>query len=342
MVAFTRLIGFCEPSDFESTSRMPASSSTARTPPPAITPVPSEAGFRNTRPAPNTPVTWCVIVLPFIGTLKRFFLARSTPFWIASGTSLALPYPTPTTDFSSPTTTRAVNEKRRPPLTTFATRLISMTRSCRSRPFGLTLSTAIERTKLAGLPWRPSELQASLAGALGDRRDAAVEAISAPVEDAGLHPGGLGALGEQLPGALGLLHRAELAELILGPGGRGDRAARVVVDQLREDAAVRPVHGQARALRAAADAGADAPAAAQSLLWLGENSHGLGPLPDLAGDVLAGVAHAPALVGLRRPRLADARGGLADQLLVDPADHDLGRLRDLELDALGGFDRHGV
>src|SRR4051812_42514255 len=33
IVAFTRLIGFCEPSDFDSTSRMPASSSTARTPP---------------------------------------------------------------------------------------------------------------------------------------------------------------------------------------------------------------------------------------------------------------------------------------------------------------------
>src|SRR3954447_23067652 len=35
--------------------------------------------------------------------------------------------------FSSPTTTRAVNEKRRPPLTTLATRLISTTRSWRSR-----------------------------------------------------------------------------------------------------------------------------------------------------------------------------------------------------------------
>src|SRR3954453_11622491 len=179
----------------------------------------------------------------------------------------------PTTESSSPTATRAVNEKRRPPLTTFATRLISMTRSCRSRPFGLTLSTAIERTKLAGLPWRPSELQASLAGALGDRRDAAVEAISAPVEDAGLHPGGLGALGEQLPGALGLLHRAELAELVLGPGGRGDGAAGVVVDQLREDAAVRPVDGQARALRVAADACADPAAAPEPLLWLRKNGH---------------------------------------------------------------------
>src|SRR2546423_11303515 len=91
IVAFTRLIGFWLPSDFESTSWMPASSSTARTPPPAITPVPSEAGLRNTRPAPYTPSTWWVIVVPYIGTLKRFFLARSTPFWMASGTSLALP-----------------------------------------------------------------------------------------------------------------------------------------------------------------------------------------------------------------------------------------------------------
>src|SRR5919202_855167 len=51
-VAFTRLIGFWLTRDFESTSWIPASSSTARTPPPAITPVPSEAGRRSTRPAP--------------------------------------------------------------------------------------------------------------------------------------------------------------------------------------------------------------------------------------------------------------------------------------------------
>src|SRR5215217_8217366 len=43
-VALTRLIGFCEPSDLLRMSWMPASSSTARTPPPAMTPVPSEAG----------------------------------------------------------------------------------------------------------------------------------------------------------------------------------------------------------------------------------------------------------------------------------------------------------
>ena len=54
---------------------MPASSSTARTPPPAMTPVPGEAGLRSTRPEPNTPVTVCVIVEPCFGTRNRFFFA---------------------------------------------------------------------------------------------------------------------------------------------------------------------------------------------------------------------------------------------------------------------------
>src|SRR4051812_42060795 len=90
-VALTRLIGFCEPSDLLRMSWIPASSSTARTPPPAMTPVPSEAGLRNTLPEPNSPVTVWVIVEPCFGTRNRFFFARSTPFWIASGTSLALP-----------------------------------------------------------------------------------------------------------------------------------------------------------------------------------------------------------------------------------------------------------
>src|SRR3954466_7976229 len=52
IVAFTRLIGFWVPRDLERMSWIPASSSTARTPPPAMTPVPGEAGLRNTRPDP--------------------------------------------------------------------------------------------------------------------------------------------------------------------------------------------------------------------------------------------------------------------------------------------------
>ncbi len=53
-----------------------------------------------------------------------FFLASSTPFLIATGTSADLPMPTPTLPLPSPTTTSAVSEKRRPPLTTFDTRLM--------------------------------------------------------------------------------------------------------------------------------------------------------------------------------------------------------------------------
>lgn len=59
-------------------------------------------------------------------------LASSTPLRIASGTSAALPRPAPTLPLPSPTTTTAAKEKRRPPLTTLATRLMKTTFSCKS------------------------------------------------------------------------------------------------------------------------------------------------------------------------------------------------------------------
>src|SRR5829696_6945018 len=65
-------------------------------------------------------------------------------------------------------------------------------------------------------------------------------------------------------------------------------------------------------------------------------------LAHLSGHVLALVADALALVGLRRALLADVGGDLADELLVDPLDDDARRLRDLELDPLRRLDRHGV
>src|SRR5262245_3929014 len=179
----------------------------------------------------------------------------------------------PTTDSSSPTATRAVNEKRRPPLTTLATRLISITRSCRSRPLGLTVSTAMERMRVEDERARSSELEAPFAGAFGDRGDAPVEAIPTPVEDTGFDPRSLGALGEQLPGELRLLHRFELPEIRLRPGYGRDRAAGVVVDQLGEDAPVRAVHGQTRTFRVAADPGAHPASAAKPSLRLGQDGH---------------------------------------------------------------------
>src|ERR1700674_5788005 len=55
-VARTTLCGLVEPRTFVRTSRTPAARITARTAPPAITPVPCDAGFIRTRPAPNLPI----------------------------------------------------------------------------------------------------------------------------------------------------------------------------------------------------------------------------------------------------------------------------------------------
>src|SRR5215218_5745848 len=163
--------------------------------------------------------------------------------------------------FSSPTTTSAVNENRRPPLTTLATRLISTTRSCRSR-----LEDETDRSGAGMAPSRVAVLdgQAALAGAVREGRDAAVVLVAAAVEHGGLDAGGLRTLGQQLAGLRGLLHRLERAQVGLGPVDRGDRATGVVVDELGEDAAVGAVDADARALGRAAHLGADAAAALEA------------------------------------------------------------------------------
>lgn len=69
-----------EPSDLDKISWIPANSRTARTAPPAITPVPGAAGLNTTLAAPATPYDSCAIVLLSVkGTLIKFLLAA----WIA-------------------------------------------------------------------------------------------------------------------------------------------------------------------------------------------------------------------------------------------------------------------
>src|SRR5215211_7862765 len=133
-VACTRFTAVVEPSALVSTSLTPASSITALTAPPAMTPVPSEAGLSITEELSNLPRTSCGIVVLRIGTSNMLALARSWPLPIAAGTVFALPRPTPTLPFPSPTTTRALKLNRRPPLTTLATRRISTTLSWNSLP----------------------------------------------------------------------------------------------------------------------------------------------------------------------------------------------------------------
>jgi len=90
-VALTTLAGLPEPSDLARRSLMPAASTTARTPPPAMRPVPGEAGRSNTRPPPNWPMTSWGMVLPRSETGSRCLRAASVALRIASVTSLALP-----------------------------------------------------------------------------------------------------------------------------------------------------------------------------------------------------------------------------------------------------------
>ena len=68
IVARTMLCGLVEPRLLVRMSVMPAHSSTARTGPPAMTPVPVAAGLSSTRPAPWWPTTSCGIVEPVRGS----------------------------------------------------------------------------------------------------------------------------------------------------------------------------------------------------------------------------------------------------------------------------------
>ena len=53
----------------------PASSNTGLTLPPAISPVPTAAGFNKTFALPNFPTNSCGTVVSTIGTSTKFFLA---------------------------------------------------------------------------------------------------------------------------------------------------------------------------------------------------------------------------------------------------------------------------
>ena len=58
-------------------SLTPASSSTALTGPPALTPVPETAGFNLTRLAPSTPIASCGIVLSSTNDTVTTFLVAA-------------------------------------------------------------------------------------------------------------------------------------------------------------------------------------------------------------------------------------------------------------------------
>src|ERR1700730_15855990 len=183
----------------------------------------------------------------------------------------------PTTSRSSPTTTRAVNEKRRPPLTTLATRLISTTRSCRSRPEALTERS---REMKMGRSQRVAvavvltlDGDAGLADRLGESAHVAVIAVAAAIEHRLADARRLGALGERVGGAFGALGLGQRAKLGLIPVHGGERTPARVVDQLRGEPLVGAKHRDPRAVLGARDLCAHAPAALEPPLALGDRAH---------------------------------------------------------------------
>src|SRR5438552_1744242 len=228
----------------------PTASSTGRTAPPAMTPVPGTAGLRNTRPAPKWPVISMGIVVSRSGTKIRSFFACSTALRMASGTSCALPRPTPTWPRPSPTTTSAVKENRRPPFTTFATRLMETTRSFSSSTLGSIFASATQ-SLLSRL-----KDQAARARRVGQGLDPSVVLVAAAIEDDLLDALRLRLLREHLADRLGRGHvaaaRVRAAEFLAAAVRRQHRPPRVVVDQLRVDVLRGAEHRQPRPRRRAA------------------------------------------------------------------------------------------
>src|SRR3972149_4843513 len=256
-------------------SRTPAALTTARTEPPATTPVPCDAGRSTTVVAPKSWRTSCGIVVPKRGTRMSFFFASSTPLRMASGTSPALPRPMPTWPLPSPTTTTALKLKRRPPLTTLATRLMRTTRSSSCSLFGSMRGTRDSSG---------SELEAGLAGRFGERLHATVVPVAGPIEDALPAPRFTGTAPDEPAdgaGALRLGLRLSRAELLLDGGCSGEGATSRIVDDLRVDVPGAAEDGQARAR---AGPGHGGPGPRRGGGW-GGGRCGTSPLTDIRQDL---------------------------------------------------------
>src|ERR1700675_2894021 len=252
---------------------MPADVITARTAPPAITPVPSGAGFSSTIPEPKRPSTVCGTVVCVRLILMRFFFAASIPLRMACGTSFALPDPKPTTAADgSPTTTSAANDMFLPPLTTFVTRLIETTWSFNwnepASSFLVTLGILKShfhfrrRSSVAGRSEQVRErqmtidhrleLQSRLARRIRQRLHAAVINVAAAIEHDLGHALFLGQLGDLFSYRFRRSHVAPghaIALAVVRCRGRNQRLTLEVVNQLHVNMVQRAVPVQSRTLR---------------------------------------------------------------------------------------------
>src|ERR1051325_5868078 len=246
-------------------------------------------------------MTSCGMVCSLSEMVTMWLLATSPPLRMASATSPALPRPTPTRPRLSPTTTRALKLKRRPPLTTLADRLMKTTFSDNS---ALAFSSAVRNSVPPSVdpgrarrgprppmpprgPPRPGpalprlksatvyllvslEFQSALARRVRQRLDLAMIARAGAVENHTLDALGLGRGGAQRSEALGARDvRLQFVAIRdrLGQGrGGGERHARRVVDELDVNVFVGETDGHAGTRLRSDHLAANAPAAQLSQL----------------------------------------------------------------------------
>src|SRR5438874_3322617 len=147
--------------------------------------------------------------------------------------------------------TSAAKPKRRPPLTTFATRLMPTSfsvNSLSSRSRGWRSPSPLRPSRCVRAIGPLSEIEPALAGGVGQGLDPAVIEIGAAVKDDPRDPSRLGALGEQLSDrarrpfiSAGLQVRLEAG---IEGRSRGERAPGEIVDDLCIDMARRAKHRQ--------------------------------------------------------------------------------------------------
>ena len=226
-VAWTMLIGLEDPSDLLSTSWMPAHSSTARTGPPAMTPVPGLAGLSSTTPAAASPWIGCGMVVGdarhaeevLLGLLDALGDRRGHLLGLAvADADLAVAVADDHEGGEAEATTAlhdlgdavdrddaldvvALLGSAAPPPPRPSRRSPPAGPGAAGRPVRLgagVLASDVPLLSACGQRCRrPSERQPVLAGAVGQRGDAAVVGVAAAVEDDRVDAGLLGARGDE-------------------------------------------------------------------------------------------------------------------------------------------------
>mmetsp|Transcript_36072 Transcript_36072/g.91149 ORF Transcript_36072/g.91149 Transcript_36072/m.91149 type:complete len:214 (+) Transcript_36072:812-1453(+) len=150
----------------------PASSSTERTTPPAIQPVPPDAGTSTTRPAWNlVSALWGMVFSPTRGTRITFLRASTSVRLTATAISRPAAQPTPTRPLPLPTMATQRKPMILPPLTTLVTRVISMIRSTHCSPSSS--SSTASSASSSSSPMASSSASASATSSSSSARESA-------------------------------------------------------------------------------------------------------------------------------------------------------------------------